>query len=314
MKNLLIITPHMSTGGCPQIVLKKVQLLRNYYNIKVVEYNCIAWTFVVQRNEVSNILGKDFITLWDSNKEYDLFNVIDNFSPDYIMIEELSETFMSNKVMERLYDKKRKYKIFETTHSSHTQPSWKRFYPDKFIFVAPYSVEMFKGLGVPMDLIEYPVNLQEPQKEFNINLLGLDSEYKHVINIGLFTPGKNQGYAFEVAKLLQDYKIQFHFLGNQASNFINYWKPLMESKTDNCIIWGERDDVNSFIQASDVHLFTSNLELNPLSVKESLEYSIPTMIFNLHTYMGKYDSTDNIHFLTGSPIKDANKLIQLLGL
>ena len=100
--------------------------------------------------------------------------------------------------------------------------------------------------------------------------MGLNPEYKHVINIGIFTPGKNQGYAFEIAKLLQDYKIQFHFLGNQASNFVNYWKPLMESKTDNCLVWGERNDVNSFIQASDLHLFTSNLELNPLSVMVSL--------------------------------------------
>ncbi len=88
----------------------------------------------------------------------------------------------------------------------------------------------------------------------------------------------------------------------------------MESKTDNCLVWGERNDVNSFIQASDLHLFTSNLELNPLSVKESLEYSIPTMIFNLNTYMGKYDETKNIHFLTGSPLKDSNKLIEILGL
>jgi hypothetical protein len=26
MKTLMIITPHMSTGGCPQVVAKKVEL------------------------------------------------------------------------------------------------------------------------------------------------------------------------------------------------------------------------------------------------------------------------------------------------
>jgi hypothetical protein len=135
-----------------------------------------------------------------------------------------------------------------------------------------------------------------------------------LLNIGLFTHGKNQGYAFEIARLLQDYKIKFHFLGNQASNFINYWKPIMETKPDNCIVWGERNDVDSWIQSCDIHLFTSRLELNPLSIKESLEYSKPTMIFNLHTYKGKYNNTENIHFLTGDVLKDSENLLRILGL
>ena len=35
MKRLLIITPHMSTGGCPQVVAKKVELLKDYYNVVI---------------------------------------------------------------------------------------------------------------------------------------------------------------------------------------------------------------------------------------------------------------------------------------
>jgi hypothetical protein len=216
--------------------------------------------------------------------------------------------------MKRLYSKDREYKIFETTHSSHTQPSWKKFLPDKFIFVSPHSLEVFKDMGVPMDLIEYPIDKKTPNKEHNQSLLGLDPEYKHVLNIGLFTWGKNQGYAFEIARLLQDYKIKFHFVGNQASNFVDYWGPIMETKPDNCIVWGERNDVDSFTQSCDVHLFTSRLELNPLSIKESLEYSKPTMIFNLPTYKGKYDSEENIHYLTGDTIKDSQNLLNILGI
>lgn len=313
MKTLLIITPHMSTGGCPQVVAKKVELLKDFYNVVVVEWECVAWLFVVQRNRVIDMIGDKFISL-SENKEYDLFNTIGDFDPDYIMIEEFSETFMPSHIMKRLYSKDRKYKIFETTHSSHTQPNWKRFLPDKFIFVSPYSLEVFKNMGVPMDLIEYPIENRESQKEYHQSLLGLDPEFKHVINVGLFTHGKNQGYAFEVARLLQDYKIQFHFIGNQAGNFIDYWKPIMEAKPDNCLVWGERSDVDSFIQACDVHLFTSRLELNPLSIKESLEYGKPTMIFDLHTYMGKYKEEENINFLTGDPKKDGETLISILGL
>jgi hypothetical protein len=303
----------MSTGGCPQVVAKKVEILKDHYNIIVVEWECIAWAFVVQRNRVIEMLGNQFITL-SENKEYDLLNIIGDFDPDYIMIEEFSETFMPNHIMARLYSTERKYKIFETTHSSHTQPSWKKFLPDKFIFVSPYSLEVFKDMGVPMDLIEYPIEERIPAKEQYQSILGLDPEYKHVINVGLFTHGKNQGYAFEVARLLQDYKIKFHFLGNQAGNFIDYWNPIMETKPDNCIVHGERSDVDSFIQASDVHLFTSRLELNPLSIKESLEYGKPTVIFNLHTYMGKYDNEKNIHFLTGDASSDSQNLLQILGI
>ena len=73
MKTLLILTPHMSTGGCPQVVAKKVELLKDFYNVIVVEWEMIAWTFVVQRNRVINMIGDKFITL-SENKEYDLFN------------------------------------------------------------------------------------------------------------------------------------------------------------------------------------------------------------------------------------------------
>lgn len=313
MKTLMIITPHMSTGGCPQVVAKKVELLKDFYNIIVVEWECVAWAYVVQRNRVINMIGDKFVTLTE-NQEYDLFNLIEDHNPDYIMIEEFSETFIPEHIMKRLYSKNRTYKIFETTHSSHTQVSWKRHYPDKFIMVSPYSLSVFKNMGIPMDLIEYPVNDKEPNKLESIQQLGLDPEYKHIINIGLFTEGKNQGYAFEIARLLLDYKIQFHFLGNQASNFVNYWQPILKTKPDNCVIWGERNDTDTFIQASDIHLFTSKLELNPLSIKESLEYHIPTMIFNLHTYMGKYNDTENIHFLTGDAWTDAKKVLELLGI
>ena len=313
MKNLLILTPHMSTGGCPQVVAKKVELLKDFYNVIVVEWEMIAWSYVVQRNRVINMIGNKFISL-SENKEYDLFNIIEDHKVDYIMIEEFSETFIPTHIMKRLYSKDREYKIFETTHSSHTQPSWKKFLPDKFIFVSPHSLEVFKDMGVPMDLIEYPIDKKTPNKEYNQNLLGLDPEYKHVLNIGLFTWGKNQGYAFEIARLLQDYKIKFHFVGNQASNFVDYWGPIMETKPDNCIVWGERNDVDSFTQSCDVHLFTSRLELNPLSIKESLEYSKPTMIFNLPTYKGKYDSEENIHYLTGDTIKDSQNLLNILGI
>ena len=308
----MIITPHMSTGGCPQFVTKKVELLKDFYNVVVVEHDMLAWSYVVQRNRVIDMLGDNFISL-SENKEYDLFNAIEDFKPDYIMLEEFPETFMDKHVIKRLYSSNRPYKIFESTHSSYSKVEWKEFMPDKFIFVSPFSCETFKDIGIPFDLIEYPIDKKVPNKYQSQTSLGLDPEYKHVVNIGLFTRGKNQGYAFEIARLLQDYKIKFHFLGNQASNFTDYWEPIMDTKPDNCIVWGERNDTDTFLQSSDVHLFTSNLELNPLAIKESLEYDLPTFIFNLHTYKEKYNNEDNIIFLNGDVREDANQLLVSLG-
>jgi hypothetical protein len=302
----------MSTGGCPQVVAKKVELLKDFYNVIVIEYEMLAWSYVVQRNRVIEMIGDKFISL-SENKEYDLFNAIEDYNPDHIFIEEFPETFMDHHIIKRLYSSSRSYKIFETTHSSHSRVEWKKFMPDKFIFVSPFSCETFKDTGVPFDLIEYPIDKKIPGKSLSQSTLGLDPDYKHVVNIGLFTRGKNQGYAFEIARLLQDYKIKFHFLGNQASNFADYWEPIIDTKPDNCIVWGERNDTDTFLQASDVHLFTSNMELNPLAIKESLEYSLPTFIFNLHTYKGKYDNEENVIFLTGEAREDANQLLISLG-
>ena len=86
MKTLMIISPHMSTGGCPQVVAKKVELLKDYYNVVVIEYEMLAWSYVVQRNRVINMVGDNFISL-SENKEYDLFNAIDDHNPDYIFLE-----------------------------------------------------------------------------------------------------------------------------------------------------------------------------------------------------------------------------------
>ena len=313
MKTLIIITPHMSTGGCPQVVAKKVELLKNFYNVVVVEYEMLAWSYVVQRNRVIEMIGDKFISL-SENKEYDLFNTIDDYKPDYIFMEEFPETFMENHITKRLYSKDRTYKIFETTHSSHSRVEWKKYMPDKFIFVSPFSVDTFKDIGIPIDLIEYPIDIKTPNKKWAQEQLMLDPEWKHIINIGLFTSGKNQGYLFEVARLLKDYKIMFHFVGNRAVNFESYWSPIMQNKPDNCVVWDERNDVDTFIQACDVHFFSSIMELNPLSIKESLEYSKPTMIFDLSTYMGKYNGVENIHFLTGDLKKDSESLLSIMGI
>ena len=113
--------------------------------------------------------------------------------------------------------------------------------------------------------------------------------------------------------------MQFHFIGSQAENFAEYWKPLMDKKPHNCQIWGERDDVDTFLQAADLFLFPSkgdrgNKELQPLVIKEAQQYLfLPKMMFNLDVYLNKYNDLTNFNFLTGDLIQDAEKIIQISG-
>lgn len=307
-KKLLILSNHFSTGGAPQFTLKKIELLKNDYDILCLEYDFLSGDFVVQRNKVIEILGGMFMSVGD-NKQH-LIDLIEEFNPDIISMEEFPENFMRDDVAERIYRSDRTYTILETTHSSLF--CVKKWMPDKFIFVSEHSAKMYGDLGVDYEVVEYPIDSKFKDTESSRAKLGFDTEYKHVVNVGLFTSGKNQGYAFELARKLQDHKIIFHFVGNLAGNFQDYWKPIMENKPDNCKIWGERKDVDDFLQASDLLLFTSKFELNPLVPKEALVYGLPVAMFNLDTYCGSYDGLDNVSFLSGDVDRDVQEIKDIL--
>jgi hypothetical protein len=318
MKKILFITPHLSTGGAPQFTLNKISLLKDNFEIKCVEHTFMAWNLVVQRNKIIEILGDNFYSL-GNNKSEELMGIINDFKPDYISMEEFPEFFLDDELTKKIYDENRNYRIFETTHDSSFPVDSKRWFPDKFIFVSAFNAVRYSMYDIPYDVIEYPIEIKEKKHLENRNILGFDSSWKHVVNIGLFTPRKNQKYIFEIAEKLKDYKIKFHFVGNQADNFKFYWEPLMNSKPENCVVWGERNDVSSFLQASDLFLFTSkgdknNKELNPIAIKESIEYDMPMAMFNLDVYCGKYNNNKNINFLSGDLDSDTDKILNILGI
>ncbi len=255
MKVILIVTPHLSTGGAPQVTLNKIDLLKDHYRVICVEYQCLSLDFVVQRNRVKALLGEDFISLSENKDE--LLDAISKFNPDTIFFEEFTETFISYDILDKIYTKNRKYKIIESTHSSLNNSNRKSYLPDKFIFVSKYSLDMYRGLGVDSELIEYPIDEKVKKTDESKIVLGFDKGYKHILNVGLFTEGKNQGYIFELARKLMNHKILFHFVGNQAGNFQHYWEPIMITKPNNCIVHGEREDVDVFLQAADLFIFSS---------------------------------------------------------
>lgn len=302
IEKVVFITPHLSTGGLPQYLAKKVEEFVDILtcDVYVIEYSDITGgQFVVQRNKIQSVLINPLITLGENKS--DLIKCLEYIKPDYIHIEEFCETFISYDINRWLFRNDRTYKIFETSHGSDLKQ--KTFLPDGFIFVSPSQLDQYRDLGVPMSLLEYPIEYHErPDRIEVLNKLNLDPNKKHILNIGLFTPGKNQAEIFEYAKSLPDH--QFHFVGNQAGNFADYWRPLMQNKPDNCIVWGERADVELFYSAMDLFLFTSKLELNPLVLREAIGWRIPILMYNLPIYQNSYDKFNNIGYLTNN--KDIN--------
>ena len=320
MKKLLIITPHLSTGGAPQVTLNKVELLQNDFIIKVVEHAFVAWNYVVQRKKIIALIGEQNFHSLGENKYTELVEIINNFSPDVIAMEEFPEMFMNEECADYIYDADRPWKVVETTHDSSFNPKNKYYLPDKFVFVSSYNSFQYIKLDVPTEIIEYPIDKKARNKSQMRDKFGLEHDYKHFAIVGLFTPRKNQAYAFDVAKRLKNHKVKFHFLGNQAGNFESYWKPLMADKPDNCVIWGERSDVSEFLQACDVFFFPSkgdrgNKELNPIAIKEAMEYDdLVKVMYNLDVYCNKYSDQENVLYLTGDADTDCMNIITKLDL
>lgn len=310
-RKIIFVSPHLSTGGLPQYLWKKIQTFSKVADVYCVEYSFYGSAYVVQRNKIESLLGEKFFAIHGQSK--DLEKIISNISPDIVHFEEISETFVNLESLERIYSEDRSYFIYETCHSSTLDPGIKRFLPDRFIMVSDWIKKKFQHFGVPSMLLEYPIEDLYPERRKALETLGLDENKKHIINVGLFTAGKNQGELIGYARALCEFPIEFHFVGNQADNFSSYWQPLMQDLPKNCRIWGERNDVDLFYQISDLFVFTSTFELNPLCVKEALSWKNKILMRNLETYSGMYDNNSDVFFLTENLKENAFSILEILG-
>ena len=279
---ILFVAPHLSTGGMPAFLLKRIQALQTLPNvsIQVVEYQCYSKDYVVQRDEIIKLTG-----LYTLNEDkMRIFKAVEEFKPDIIHIDEMSER-LDPKMVRRLYSPDRKYRIVETCHDVSFNPSEKIFTPDAYAFCSPYHLDTFKDVDGYKQVIEFPIDKQivsPKDKLFSKAYLGMDSRKKHVVNVGLWTKGKNQGEGIEIARSLP--YVEFHFVGNQAGNFEDYWKPLIKDLPDNVTVWGERDDIYRFMKAADAFMFNSTWECNPLVLREAISYGLPILARNLPQY------------------------------
>jgi FkbM family methyltransferase len=319
-KTLVYIAPHLSTGGLPQYLFKQIESMVNDFDVYCIEWeNVTGGVLVVQRNRIQKLLGNKLITLPENKDE--LFNILAKLNPEVIHLQEIPELFMPHGIADKLYTPSRTYKLIETSHDSSYDTRNKLFFPDKFLMVSKYQINQYRTLGIPVDLVEYPIEhkVKTKTREQALRDLGLDPNLKHVINVGLFTPRKNQAEVIEYARMMQQYPIQFHFLGNHADNFKYYWEPLMKDFPSNCKWWNERSDVDAFYEAADLFLFTSrghatDKETMPLVIRESLSWKTPSLIYNLPVYLNYFDKFDSISYLTESTENNVELILHKLGI
>ena len=109
MKKLLYIAPHLSTGGLPQYLVKKIELLKGEFEIYVVEYsNHTGGVLVVQRDKILNLVESNkFFELGEDKTE--LIHVINQIQPDIIHLEEIPEYFMDFDLAKEIYRTDRPY-------------------------------------------------------------------------------------------------------------------------------------------------------------------------------------------------------------
>jgi autotransporter strand-loop-strand O-heptosyltransferase len=318
MSKILYITPHLSTGGLPQYLYKKIEKMYKKNDIYLIEWEDLSPIYRVQKDLIKEILPKSNFISWPQNVDQQIkINGIlghikeENF--DIIHIEEFPEWFLPKELINKIYVKDRSYKLIETSHSSGFSVENKEVLPDAFVFVSESQLEKFKKLKVPSHLLKYQIeDYIRPNRDEGLTELGLDLSWFHVINVGLFTPGKNQKYAIDIASRFEDSNMCFHFIGNQAENFKDYWEPIMNNLPNNCIIHGERNDVDKWYASCDLLLFTSLSELNPLVPREAISWKIPVLMHNLPIYRNEYNQYSNVTYLTNDIDEDVSSFKDIL--
>jgi hypothetical protein len=253
---ILLLELHLSTGGGPMFALKRIQSLLANTDVEVycIELNFYGADFVVQRNQITDILGDRFYEAGENKMR--VMDIINQVKPDIVHIEDVAER-LPRELANALYNNNREYRIVETPHDVMFNPDIDKIYhPDLYLFCTPYHTDVYANMESMFEVIEYPIE----KKVIGLKINDVDKSHKNVLNVGLWTKGKNQGEGIEIAKKYPN--MTFHFVGNQAVNFKEYWEPLMKDLPANVKVWGERSDVDEFMKLADIFMFNSINEIH----------------------------------------------------
>ena len=128
-------------------------------------------------------------------------------------------------LLDALYAPDRTWRIVETCHNIWFNPDeLKKYEPEAYAFCTTYHLKTFANMKAHKKVIIFPIEdnqLGLLDKLDAKNNLGFDKSKVNVVNVGLWTAGKNQGEGIEIARNYPH--MDFHFVGNQAPNFKDYW-------------------------------------------------------------------------------------------
>ena len=232
------------------------------FEVYVIEFNKYSTDFVVQRNQIIQLLDDNFKEVGhlgavsSRDRHEKTKSILLDIDPDIIHIDECPESFDGFNKMEPDFQKwlyTQKWKTVETCHNIVFDSNNKVIDPDGYAFCSPYHIDTFKNRTALKEVIQYPIEDNIPDtftKSRNRSMLGFSMNKIHVLNVGLWTQGKNQKEGIEIARIAESLhpgKFQFHFVGNQASNFEGYWQPIMKDLPSNVTIHGEQANISSYM-------------------------------------------------------------------
>jgi hypothetical protein len=125
---ILFLVPHLSTGGCPQFVLKRIQTLLEYTDneLFVIEYADYGKHFPVQRKQIIQLLGDNFHSLGENKME--AYRIIKSINPDIVHLDEMPELMNNNELFKKIYGNDRTWRIVETCHNSSFKPETQKLF------------------------------------------------------------------------------------------------------------------------------------------------------------------------------------------
>lgn len=288
---VLLLCPSLSTGGMPQFALKRIQeILKHTSNIEMycIELNFHGADFVVQRNQIIDILGDRFYEAGENKMR--VMDIINEVKPDVVHIEDVAER-LPRELATALYNNSREYRIAETPHDNIFNPDTdKIFHPDLYAFCTPFHENVYAGMESKYFTIQYPIEEKKVTAEMKLEAkkkVGFSLNRKTALQVGLWTPQKNQKETIRIARQYPD--IDFVVAGNMAGNFQFYWEDLIINLPYNFKAFGERSDIDTLLQAADIFIFPSTNECSPLSLRHAVEVGLPIVANNLPAYEGTLD-------------------------
>ena len=175
MKKILFIAPHLSTGGLPQYLVKKVELLKGEFEVYIIEYNnSTGGKLVIQKNKILDLVDSDKFFMLGDNKEETL-EIIKNIKPDIVHLEEIPEYFMSYDLARKIYNVDREYFIVETSHDSSFNANHKIFLRQFF-----HSTIQYYRVYLPLKVSN---NIQNYQLDYLNNEIGILVMIEHIQKI-----------------------------------------------------------------------------------------------------------------------------------